>query len=73
VALQAVKTGKFKAEDYGKYSTMRFGGSELAPLGTFAKKVPVELQAKVRARMKEIADGKYVVKVDDGQPKAGAK
>jgi len=68
-ALAAVKAGKFKAEDYGKYSTMKFGGSELAPLGSFEKKVPAELATKVKAKMKEIADAKFVVKVDDGQPK----
>jgi basic membrane lipoprotein Med (substrate-binding protein (PBP1-ABC) superfamily) len=72
-ALKAVKANAFKAEDYGKYSTMRYAGSELAPLGTFEKKVPAELAAKLRARMKEIADGKFAVKVDDGQPKPTAK
>jgi basic membrane lipoprotein Med (substrate-binding protein (PBP1-ABC) superfamily) len=72
-ALKAVKAGQFKAEDYGKYSTMKHKGSELAPLGTFEKKVPPELMAKVRAREKDIADGKFSVKVDDGQPKGSAK
>ena len=72
-ALKAVKAGQFKAEDYGKYSTMKFKGSELAPLGTFEKKVPAELVAKVKAREKDIQDGKFSVKVDDGQPKGNAK
>ena len=39
-ALKAVKAGTFKAEDYGRFSTMKFKGSELAPLGTFEKSVP---------------------------------
>jgi basic membrane protein A and related proteins len=39
-ALKAVKAGQFKAEDYGKYSTMKYKGSELAPLGSFEKTVP---------------------------------
>ncbi|MBK7262489.1 MAG: BMP family protein [Rubrivivax sp.] len=69
-ALKAVKAGQFKAEDYGKYSSMKFKGSELAPLGSFEKKVPAALVAKVRAREKDIADGKFSVKVDDGQPSA---
>lgn len=72
-ALKAVKAGQFKAEDYGKYSTMKFKGSELAPLGSFEKKVPAELVAKVRAREKDIADGRFTVKVDDSQPKPSAK
>ncbi|MFT3818766.1 MAG: BMP family protein [Rubrivivax sp.] len=72
-ALKAVKAGQFKAEDYGKYSTMKYKGSELAPLRTFEKKLPAELAAKVKAREKDIADGKFSVKVDDGQPKGTAK
>ncbi len=72
-ALKAVKAGQFKAEDYGKYSTMKFKGSELAPLGSFEKKIPADLVAKVRAREKAIQDGKFSVKVDDSQPKGGAK
>ncbi|MBE7368175.1 BMP family protein [Ramlibacter pallidus] len=72
-ALKAVKDGKFKHEDYGQYSMMKFKGSELAPLGTFEKKVPADLVAKVKAREQEILAGKFTVKVDDSQPKSTAK
>jgi basic membrane lipoprotein Med (substrate-binding protein (PBP1-ABC) superfamily) len=72
-ALKKVKEGKFAAEDYGSYSTMKFKGSELAPLGTFEKKVPADVVAKVKAREKAILDGKFTVKVDDSQPKSTAK
>ncbi len=72
-AIQAVKGGKFKAEDYGQYSMMKYKGSELAPLGTFEKKVPADLMAKVKAREKDIVEGKFTVKVDDSQPKSTAK
>ena len=72
-ALRLVKAGKFAPEDYGQFSMMKFKGSELAPLGTFEKKVPAELVAKVRAKEKAILDGKFVVKVDDSQPKSTAK
>ena len=72
-ALKAVKEGKFKAEDYGHYSMMKHKGSELAPLGTFEKKVPADLTAKVMAKQKAILDGKFTVKVDDNQPKSTAK
>jgi basic membrane protein A and related proteins len=68
-ALKAVKAGQFKAEDYGKYSTMKFKGSELAPLGSFEVKVPAALMAQVRAREKAIQAGSFSVKVDDQQPK----
>lgn len=72
-AIKLVKEGKFTAEDYGQYSMMKYKGSELAPLGTFEKKVPAELVAKVKAREKAILDGSFVVKVDDAQPKSTAK
>ena len=72
-ALKLVKDGKFKAEDYGTYSMMKHKGSELAPLGTFEKKVPAEIATKVKAKEKDILDGKFTVKVDDGQPKSTAK
>ena len=72
-AIAAVKAGKFKAEDYGKLSHMKAKGSELAPLGTFEKKVPADLVAKVQAKQKAILDGSFTVKVDDGQPKPSAK
>src|SRR6476661_6211862 len=41
-AIAAVKSNGFKAEDYGPYSLMKYKGSELAPLGTFAAKVPAD-------------------------------
>jgi basic membrane lipoprotein Med (substrate-binding protein (PBP1-ABC) superfamily) len=68
-ALNAVKEGKFKAEDYGRHSLMKVKGSELAPLGSFEAKVPPELMAKVKAKEKDILDGKFTVKVNDAQPK----
>ncbi len=71
-ALKLVKEGKFTPEDYGIYSTMKHKGSELAPLGTFAAKVPAAVVAKVQAKEKAILAGSYTVKVDDGQPKSTA-
>jgi basic membrane lipoprotein Med (substrate-binding protein (PBP1-ABC) superfamily) len=72
-ALAAVKAGTFKADDYGPYSLMKHKGSALAPLGTFATKVPPDLQAKVKAREKDILDGKYKVAVVETEPKSTAK
>jgi len=73
LALKQVRSGNFKAEDFGKYSTMKYKGSELAPLGTFAKKVPADIVAKVDAKQKAILAGTFTVKVDDSQPKPTAK
>lgn len=72
-AIQAVKAGKYKAEDYGKYSLMQYKGASLAPLGTFDGKVPAELKARVAAKQADILSGKFAVKVDDSQPKSTAK
>ncbi len=72
-AIKLAKDGKFRAEDYGPYSMMKHQGSSLAPLGTFEKKVPAEVVAKMRAKEKAILAGSYTVKVDDSQPKSSAK
>ncbi|RYF81291.1 MAG: BMP family ABC transporter substrate-binding protein [Comamonadaceae bacterium] len=72
-ALKLVKDGQFKAEDYGVYSHMKHKGSQLSALGTFEKKVPADLVARVKAREAEILSGKFSVKVDDSQPKSTAK
>lgn len=72
-AIQLVKDSKFSAEDYGVYSTMKHKGASLAPLGTFEKKVPAAVVAKVKAREAEILAGKFTVVVDDNAPKSSAK
>jgi basic membrane protein A len=41
-AIEMVKAGTFKADNYGVYSFMKEGGCSLAPLGTFEGKVPEE-------------------------------
>lgn len=69
-AIKAVKAGSFKAEDYGPYSMMKHKGSSLSPLGTFEGKVPADIMAKVKAREADILAGKFMVKVDDSQPKS---
>jgi len=73
LAIKTVKAGQFKAEDYGKYSMMKYKGSELSPLGTFEGKVPKAVMDLVARRQKEILDGKFTVKVDDSQPKGTAR
>ena len=73
LAIKSVKAGKFEAKEYGEYSMMKHKGSELAPLGTFEKKVPPEIVAKVMAKQKAILAGQFTVKVNDSQPKAVVK
>ena len=52
---------------------MKHKGSELAPLGSFEKKIPADIVSKVQAKEKAIRAGQFSVKVDDGQPKPTAK
>ena len=73
LAIKNVNGGSFKAEDYGPYSMMKHKGSELAPLGSFANKIPADIVSKVQAKEKAIRAGQFSVKVDDGQPKPTAK
>jgi basic membrane protein A len=70
LAIKNVKAGSFKAEDYGKYSTMKYKGSELAPLGTFEKKVPADVIKKVKEKEKAIVEGKFTVPVVESEPKS---
>ncbi|MDX2270839.1 MAG: BMP family protein [Cyanobacteriota bacterium] len=69
-AIAAVKAGAFKAEDYGVYSMMKYGGSSLAPWGTFADKIPADLKAKVEERQKQILAGEFTVAINDNEPKS---
>jgi basic membrane lipoprotein Med (substrate-binding protein (PBP1-ABC) superfamily) len=69
-ALAKVKSAKFTAEDYGPLSMMKVKGSELSPLGTFEKKLPPELIAKVKAKEKAILAGSFTVKVVESEPKS---
>jgi basic membrane lipoprotein Med (substrate-binding protein (PBP1-ABC) superfamily) len=69
-AVNAVKAGSFKADDYGVYSFMKAGGCSLAPLGTFEGKVPAEAMAMVAEKEKAIKDGSFTVAIDDSEPKS---
>lgn len=69
-ALDAIKAGSFKAENYGVYSYMKVGGCSLAPLGTFEGKIPAEALALVAAKEAAIKDGSFTVAIDDSEPKA---
>ena len=69
-AIEKVRDGSFTAEDYGQFSTMKFGGASLAPLGTFEDKVPAEIKALVKSREAEIREGMYRVNVNDSEPRS---
>jgi len=67
-AIEAVRTGSFKAEDYGVYSYMEHGGGSLAPMDP--KLVPQEVIDAVLAKEAEIKSGAFTVDVNDAEPQA---
>lgn len=70
LAIEKVKGGTFTAEDYGQYSLMKFGGSALAPYGTFESKIPAAAKELVTKRQQEMSEGLYRVNVNDSEPKS---
>jgi basic membrane lipoprotein Med (substrate-binding protein (PBP1-ABC) superfamily) len=66
-AIEAVKAGNFKAEDYGKFSYMEFGGGSVV---LDASLLPEGTVAKVEAKQAEILGGKFSVTVNDEEPKS---
>ena len=69
-AIKAIQDKAFKADDYGQYSSMKFGGCSLSPLGTFEGKVPADVMSKVQAKQEAIKSGAFSVTVDDSEPKS---
>lgn len=70
-ALERTRDGTFSADNYGIYSFMAHGGCSLAPLGTFAGKVPEEALELVAAREAEIRSGAFTVEINDSEPTSG--
>ncbi|MEQ8482682.1 MAG: BMP family protein [Hoeflea sp.] len=69
-AIEMVKAGTFKADNYGVFSFMKEGGCSLAPLGTFEGEVPEEAMALVAEREAAIKAGDFVVEINDEEPKS---
>jgi basic membrane protein A and related proteins len=69
-AIEKVRDGTFTGESYEKYASLKAGGAELAPLGTFEGKLPAELVARVRKRQDEIKSGAFEVQRDDSEVKS---
>jgi basic membrane protein A and related proteins len=67
-AIEAVKAGEFKAEDYGKYSFMEHGGASLAPMDP--ELVDPEVIELVKQKAEEIRSGNLEVEIDDSEPKS---
>ncbi len=69
-AIDLVKKGKFKAEDYKEWTMMAKGGASLAPYYEFDSKVSPKIKALVAKTKAAILAGKFTVKIDDKKPKS---
>jgi len=69
-AIDEVKKGTFKAEDYREYTMMQKGGASLAPYYEFEDRIPKEAKDLVDKTRKEILDGTFVVPINDEEPKS---
>ncbi|WP_457648073.1 BMP family protein [Profundibacter sp.] len=64
-AIAAVADGSYKAEDYGKYSYMKYGGGSVV---VDENLVPADIVQAIKAKEAAILDGSFVVKVNDNEP-----
>jgi len=69
-AIEQVQAGTFKAEDYKEWTMMAKGGATLAPYYEFEDRIPADIKAKVAATQADILAGKYVVEINDNEPKS---
>jgi basic membrane lipoprotein Med (substrate-binding protein (PBP1-ABC) superfamily) len=69
-AIERVKKGTFKAEDYREWTMMAKGGASLSPYYEFDEKIPAAAKAKVEDVKKQILDGNMTVKINDEEPKS---
>ncbi len=67
-AITKVQAGTFAAADYGVYSFMKNGGTELAPFGTFEGRIPQAARKLVTKRQAEIKSGAFSVVINDSEP-----
>ncbi|MFA5950834.1 MAG: BMP family protein [Hyphomicrobium sp.] len=67
-AIKLVKAGVFTAQDYGDFSRMGKGGSDLAPYHEWDNKLPADIKDLVAKKREEILSGNFRVDVDEGTP-----
>ncbi|MFD2205438.1 BMP family protein [Kiloniella antarctica] len=69
-AIDQVKAGSFAAADYKEWTMMQKGGASLAPYYEFDGQIPADAKAKVDQIKSDILSGKFVVEIDDNEPKS---
>ncbi|NQW00651.1 MAG: BMP family protein [Rhodospirillales bacterium] len=69
-AIDQVKKGQFKAEDYKEWTMMAKGGATLAPYYEFDGKIAADIKTRVSETSAAIMAGKFTVTINDDQPKS---
>ena len=69
-AIREVKEGRFKAADYREWTMMRKDGARLAPYYEFEGRIPAAAKARVAEVQADILAGRYVVEINDTEPKS---
>ena len=69
-AIERVKKGTFSAEEYHDWTMMAKGGATLSSYYEFDSKLPMSLKNKVSELADEIIAGKFVVEINDEEPKS---
>ena len=69
-AIDLVKAGNYKAENYQEWTMMSKGGASLAPYYEFDEKVPADIKDAVGARSRQILAGIFSVDINDEEPKS---
>lgn len=69
-AIEQVKGGTFKAENYRDWTMMGKGGASLSPYYEFEERIPQDVRDSVDAKKEEILTGAFVVPVNDEEPKS---
>ncbi|PHR29952.1 MAG: BMP family ABC transporter substrate-binding protein [Desulfotalea sp.] len=69
-AVELVKAGSFKGEEYREFTMMAAGGASLSPYYEFEDKLDPEIKKAISAKEAEIKNGSFVVEIDDSEPKS---
>jgi len=69
-AIERVKAGTFKAEDYKEWTMMQAGGASLSPFYEFDSKISPELKGEIDVLARQIEQGEFVVPINDEEPKS---
>jgi len=69
-AIAQVKAGTFQAADYKEWTMMQKGGASLSSYYEFEDRIPADAKAKVAATKADILSGKFVVTINDKEPKS---